>query len=120
MASQNYYAMTDDAIAIELGQRLEQMRLQANIPQKQIADELGISEGTYRSAIQGKAKLVVIIGIMRLLGKLENLDNFLPETPFSPIQLLAREGRKRQRATTAKPMPAAAPDLSEQEDDESW
>lgn len=120
MASQNYYAMTDSAIARDLGQRLEQMRLQANIPQKQIADELGISEGTYRSAIQGKAKLVVVVGILRLLGKLENLDNFLPDTPFSPIQLLAREGRKRQRATAVKALPAAAPKISGQEDDEVW
>ena len=33
--------MTDSAIAKELGQRLEQMRLEANKPQKAIADELG-------------------------------------------------------------------------------
>ena len=34
----NLYAMTDSAIAKELGRRLEQMRLEANKPQKAIAD----------------------------------------------------------------------------------
>ena len=29
---------------------------------------------------------------------LENVDGFLPELPFSPIELLKLEGKKRQRA----------------------
>lgn len=111
----NRYAMTDSAIAKELGQRLEQMRLEANIPQKSIADELAISEGTYRHAINGKAKLEVIIGILRVLGKLDNVDNFLPELPFSPIELLKLDGKKRQRAV---PKRAMTPQSTE--DDSNW
>ena len=98
MAATNYYGMTNEALARMLGERLEQLRLEANIPQKAMADELGISEGTYRSAVRGKARLEVVIGIMRVLGKLENLDNFLPATPFSPMELLKLQGKKRQRA----------------------
>jgi putative transcriptional regulator len=94
----NWYGMTDRAIAQELGLRLEQRRLAANKPQKELAQELGIAEGTYRNAIQGKAKLEVLIGIMRLLGCLDELDNFLPPQPFSPMALLKLEGKKRQRA----------------------
>jgi transcriptional regulator with XRE-family HTH domain len=111
----NRYAMTDSAIAKELGRRLEQMRLEANIPQKAIADELGISEGTYRHAINGKAKFEVIIGILRVLGKLENVDNFLPELPFSPIELLKLDGKKRQRAVSKR-----AIDTQRTEDDLNW
>lgn len=98
MKNRDYYAMTDTAIAELLGERLEQMRLEANIPQKQMAAELGISEGTYRSAIKGKARLEVVIGILRILGRLEAIDNFLPATPYSPMALLEMEGKKRQRA----------------------
>ena len=36
---------------------------------------------------------------IRIIGKLENIDNFLPETPFSPLALLKREGKKRKRAS---------------------
>lgn len=111
----NRYAMTDAAIAKELGQRLEQMRLEANVPQKAIADELGISEGTYRHAINGKAKLEIIIGILRVLGKLENVDNFLPDLPFSPIELLKLDGKKRQRAVLKRTL-----DTQPTEDDLNW
>jgi putative transcriptional regulator len=111
----NRYAMTDLAIAKELGQRLEQMRLEANVPQKAIADELGISEGTYRHAVNGKAKFDVVIGILRVLGKLENVDNFLPELPFSPIELLKLDGKKRQRAVSKRAM-----NTQPTEDDLNW
>lgn len=103
MAKVNFYAMTDTAIASEIGKRLEQVRLEANIPQRAILEELGISKGSYRNALKGKAKFEVIIGILRILGKLENLENFLPPTPFSPIELLKLEGKKRQRAVAKKP-----------------
>ena len=43
MPKVNYYAMTDAAIAQEIGQRLEQIRLEANIPQRVILEELGVS-----------------------------------------------------------------------------
>jgi len=115
MTKKNYYSMTDAAIAKELAQRLEQLRLEANIPQKDIAEELGISEGTYRNAIKGRMRLEVFIGIMRVLGKLENIDGLLPETPFSPIELLKLEGKKRQRATS--PNPTSKP---QEEDEQTW
>lgn len=113
--SPDYYAMTDIAIASLLGERLEQLRLEANIPQKQIADELGIAEGTYRSAIKGRARLEVVIGILRILGRLEAIDNFLPPTPYSPMALLEMEGRKRQRAR-----PKTAESVEPGEDEPAW
>ena len=54
MSKKNFYAMTDSAIAEEFGRRLEQIRLEANKPQKEIAYELGISEGTYRRRSQAR------------------------------------------------------------------
>ena len=102
MSKKDFYAMTDSAIAEELGRRLEQIRLEANKPQKEIAYELGISEGTYRKAITGKARFEVIIGIMRMLEQLENLENLLPDRPFSPIEMLKLQGKKRQRAASKR------------------
>ncbi len=102
MIRKNLYAMTDSAIAEELGRRLEQIRLEANKPQKEIAYELGISEGTYRRAIKGKARFEVIIGIMRMLDQLGNLENLLPDQPFSPIEMLKLQGKKRQRAASKR------------------
>ena len=99
----NLYSLTDAVVAKTIGQRLEQRRLASNKSQKEIAQELGISEGTYRSAIQGKAKFEIIIGILRALGELQNLENFLPDIPFSPIALLKMSGKKRRRASRQSP-----------------
>lgn len=111
----DYYAMTDAAIAELLGGRLEQLRLEANIPQKQMAAELGISEGTYRNTVKGKARLEVVIGILRILGRLEAVDNFLPPAPYSPMALLEMEGRKRQRAR-----PKAGKEAARAEEEPEW
>jgi putative transcriptional regulator len=115
MAKIDFYAMTDMSIAKEFGKRLEQIRLESNIPQKEIAKEVGITEVTYRSAIKGKAKFEVIIGIMRVLGKLENLEDFLPNQPYSPMELLKLEGKKRQRAGSKR----IKTEVDSQED-ENW
>ena len=115
MSRKNFYAMTDSAIAEELGNRLEQIRLEANKPQKEIACEIGISEGTYRKAIRGRARFEVIIGIMRILEQLENLENFLPDRPYSPIEMLKLQGKKRQRAR-----PKRSGNTRTSEEDASW
>jgi len=94
-----YYEMTDEAIARDIGVRLDQLRLEANLSQQQVADELGITPKTYRNIIQGKAKLENIIGILRVLNQLEQLDNFIPPASFSPLEMLAMQGKKRQRAS---------------------
>ena len=90
--------MTDIEVAAALGARLEQLRLQANISQQALAKELGISDGTYRSAIKGKVKLEVFVGLLRLLGASEGLDSLLPQQPFSPMALLNNAGKQRRRA----------------------
>jgi transcriptional regulator with XRE-family HTH domain len=94
------YALSDSAIAHELGQRLEQLRLEKNIDQQTLADELGITRKTYRALAHGEGKLVNFIKAMRVLGELEQLDKLLPATTFSPIELLKLQGKQRQRART--------------------
>lgn len=94
------YALSDSAIAHELGQRLEQLRLEKNIDQQTLADELGITRKTYRALAHGEGKMVNFIKAMRVLGELEQLDKLLPATTFSPIELLKLQGKQRQRART--------------------
>jgi len=99
MPIKDIYAMTDLAIAKEIGQRIEQLRLEANISQDFIANELNITKKTYRNVKYGKAKFELIIGILRVLNRLDYLNNFIPETPFSPMERLKLQGKKRQRAS---------------------
>lgn len=113
------YALSDGAIAHELGQRLEQLRLEKNIDQQTLADELGVTRKTYRALAKGEGKLVNLIKALRVLGELEQLEKLLPATTFSPIELLKLQGKQRQRArTTNKTEPVRT--ANKREDDLDW
>ncbi len=91
--------MTNKAISLKIGERIEQMRLEQNLTQQQLADEIGLSRVSYRNLVNGSGKFENIIAILRALGRLDLMENFIPETPFSPIEQLKLQGKKRQRAS---------------------
>ncbi|RDE24614.1 XRE family transcriptional regulator [Motiliproteus coralliicola] len=96
--SSNWYAMSDQAIAELLGQRLDQYRKDGQIiSQKDLAHELGISESTLRLALKGRGKFSVMIGIMRTLGILEQLHSLIPDRPVSPLKMLEQGSHRPQR-----------------------
>lgn len=99
MPLNSIYAMSDDDIAHVLGKRLEKRRLEANISQQTMAEQLGVTPKTYRSIIKGQGKLVNYIGILRILGELPLADQFVPESAFSPMALLELKDQPRQRAS---------------------
>ena len=94
--------MSDRAIVQEIGQRLEQLRLEQNIDQETLAEEVGITPKTYRALIKGQGKLLNFIKVMRALGVLEQLDEWLPASDFSPMELLKLKGKQRQRASSPR------------------
>ncbi|WP_225318410.1 helix-turn-helix transcriptional regulator [Cellvibrio sp. KY-YJ-3] len=97
----NYHSMTNSAIATELGERLERLRLAQNLTQQMLADEIGITAKSYRQLVAGGGKLENMIAALRALNALEQLDNFLPDTPPSPLEQLKLRGKQRQRARTS-------------------
>lgn len=96
----NYTSMSNTAIAAELGNRLEQLRLERNLTQQMLADEIGITAKSYRQLVAGGGKLENMIAALRALNALEQLDNFLPAAPPSPLEQLKLRGKQRQRART--------------------
>ena len=95
----NLYAMTDEAIATELGQRIAQLRLEKNLTQQQLADAIGLSRVSYGKLESGEAKLVNVIAALRALEQLQALDKAIPEVVFSPMEQLKLQGKKRHRAS---------------------
>jgi transcriptional regulator with XRE-family HTH domain len=95
----NLKNMTNKAISLEIGERIEQMRLEQNLTQQQLADEIGLSRPSYRKLEAGSAKFENIIATLRVLGRLDLIESFIPETPFSPLEQLKLQGKKRQRAS---------------------
>ena len=87
------------AIAEELGERLKQARLNADMTQVEVAEQAGISRKAVLNAEKGKVQLEILIAIMGALRLTGHLNNFLPVQEISPIQLAKLQGRKRQRAS---------------------
>lgn len=94
----NYKAMTNAGIAAELGERIERLRLERNITQLALAEEIGITAKSYRQLVAGGGKIENMVAALRALNCLEQLDNFLPTSPPSPLELLKLQGKQRQRA----------------------
>jgi transcriptional regulator with XRE-family HTH domain len=93
--------MTNKAISKELGRRIEQLRLEQNMTQQYLADAIGISRISYAKLESGEAKIINVIASLRVLGQLSQLESFIPDTTFSPIELLKMKGKKRQRARSS-------------------
>jgi len=97
------------AIAEELGERLKQARLNADMTQIEVADQAGVSRKAVLNAEKGKGQLEVFIAILAVLNLTDQLQNFLPVQEISPIQLSKLKGRKRQRASGQRTSGEAEP-----------
>jgi DNA-binding XRE family transcriptional regulator len=96
----NFEAMSERAVLEELGRRLQDARLNANLAQAEVARKAGVSRRALQNLERGRVcTLPLLIRVLRVLGKLQQLEALLPETGPSPIQLAKLKGRERQRAT---------------------
>jgi len=92
-------SMTDKSIAADIGHRIEQLRLEQNLTQQQVADEIGLSRVSYRKLVNGAGKFENVIAVLRVLGRLDLVEKFVPEIMFSPMEQLKLKGKQRLRAT---------------------
>ena len=104
--------LSDHAVAELMGERLAQLRLEQNLTQQQLADEIGLSRLSYRKLEAGEGKLVNFIAALRVLGRVDALEQVLPKETFSPMQQLQlhRKARKRASGSAALAKPAPAKD----------
>ena len=91
--------MSPVAIAQELGNRLKQARLNADLTQAEVASRTGLNRRTVLNAEKGKVQLENLVAILAALDMVEQLNMFLPEQEVSPLQLAKLKGQKRQRAS---------------------
>ena len=94
----NFYSMTDAAIAAELGARLQRQRLNMNLTQTEVAFELGVTKPTIIQLEKGIGKITTLIGALRVLGMLDQVELLVGEVEVSPLQLMKMQGKTRQRA----------------------
>lgn len=95
----DFYTLSDKGIENELGRRIKALRLNKNITQKELSNATTLSLNTIKSLESGSAKLSTLIAVLRELGALDQLDNFIPEPSISPLQLAKMQGKQRERAS---------------------
>ena len=98
----DYYIASDSTILKELGERLRKLRLRKNITQEDLAERTLLSVGTIKSLEAGKGKLSTLVAVLRELGALDQLDQFIPPLTISPIKMAEanlKSSHSRVRAT---------------------
>ena len=91
------------AVFTLIGERARQHRLQRNIPQAELARQVGL----HRSAIvslekTGHCSMDTLVRVLRGLDMLENLEALLPPVPPSPILAAKLGGKQRKYARSPK------------------
>lgn len=96
-------SFSDSAVLEELGKRLARTRLERNLSQERLAIEAGVSKATIERLERGEpVKSTSLVRVLRSLGRLEALDQLLPEPLPSPIERIRLQGRRRQRARSPR------------------
>ena len=95
----DWNAMSDGAIILEIGRFIRHHRLEKNLTQARVAETAGVNRWTLNKIEKGKPiSLLTLISVLRALDMLPTLDVFKVSTQLSPIQLAKLEQKKRQRA----------------------
>ena len=89
----------------ELGSRLKEYRIRKNLQQKELALNAGVGLDTIvRLECGSSISTEKFIRILRVLDMLENIEEFIPEPPISPILMRDLKGKKRYRVRSLKNM----------------
>ncbi len=84
----------DPEILEEIGRRIRALRLQQNLGQADVAARALLSPNTVKNAERGRdPRLSTVVRILRVLGRVEALEAFLPPPTVSPLALLKTAGR---------------------------
>jgi transcriptional regulator with XRE-family HTH domain len=90
--------LTDEAVLLELGSRLERRRIDANLKQADLAEQAGVSKRTIERIEAGHSTdFRLLLRTLRILKLFDGLDRLVPDLPQSPMTLLKQKGRQRKR-----------------------
>jgi putative transcriptional regulator len=88
-------------ILLMLGDRMARKRLDRNWTQAEVSLRSGVPLGTLRKLEStGKGSMEAYICILRVLGALDALDQFISRPAVSPVEMAKlRRNKQRQRAS---------------------
>lgn len=87
---------TDPEIMARLGTRLRALRRSCSLSMVEVAERTGLSRKTVARAEAGdNPTLATLIQLLRAYGRVGALDDFIPETVISPMDLLRQAKKSR-------------------------
>jgi len=90
---------TDSEVLRDVGARLRADRLRMILTQADLAARSGLSRTTVRDIEAGHdAQFSTLVKLLRALGRLADIETLVPASLVSPVQMVKRQGRPRQRA----------------------
>ena len=95
----DFYEYSTPELVRLLGSRFKDYRMRCNLTQKEVAEQSSIGLTTIHKFENGTANnlsLSTFILLLRVVGRVNALDDVLPELPESPY-LVRREEKKAQR-----------------------
>lgn len=117
ISDKNWYSMGDTQILKQIGEFVKHHRMEQNKTQTVLAKDAGIGRSTLSLLERGETVTVAtLIRVLRVLEKLDIVNEFLIHTPQSPLLLAGLEKKgKRQRASSGK-----KEDADRSADDLNW
>jgi transcriptional regulator with XRE-family HTH domain len=98
-----WHSLSDPAILGLLGKFIQEIRLQQNKTQLQVATAAGINRSTVVQIENGgKGSMISYVQILRALEQLQIFEHFEVKQQISPLQLAKLEQNKRKRASAKK------------------
>lgn len=92
------YFMSDRAVLRYIGKQMQQMRLNAQLNQQQLAERAGLSRSTITQVENGKGmNMESVVAMLRALNKLEVLNTFETQALLSPLLIAKLKGKIPQR-----------------------
>lgn len=87
--------ISDPEILKELGRRLARIRRSRDLTQAEAADQAGIDRTTVSRAERGdNPNLLTVVRLLRVYGRLDALEAFIPEPGVSPMAMI-RSAKRR-------------------------
>ena len=94
---------TPQAALEELASRLARYRMESGITQARLADKAGVSKRTIERIESGcDTQLTTLIRLLQVLGFSDRLDQLIPESKVSPIDMLQGKTETPRRAKRKK------------------
>lgn len=95
--SKNITFMTDKEVAVLIGERLRQYRINARLTRQDVCARMGISLSTVRNIEKGESGTIDhFIGFLRATGRIEQINGLIEPPKLSPLLI----------AKSQKPLPS--------------